>query len=135
MVAMIVNAKLALNEFCNAQCRPDICLIPVRQRPLQQIPDQTELLSARQARGPAGCWLGSKSPLPAVSKGITPSHCRTGVAANATCHFVQGVAFLDESHGTKTPSLQLCGRSLGAHRTHPPVLVCAIVLHYLCRSQ
>jgi len=135
MITMIVNAKLALNEFRNAQCRPDIRLVAVSQWPLQKVSDQTHLLSVRQSRGPTRRRLGSKCPPPTKSKGITPAHGRTGVATQATGHLVQRVSFLDESHGTKTPSLQLCGRSLGAHRTHPPVLQCAIVLHYLCRSQ
>ena len=99
MVTMVPNAKLALNQFRNAQGRPDVRLISVGHWALQEIPDQTPLLSARQPRWPTRYRLGLKCSLAATSKSITPSHRRTGVAADATGDLVQRTSLLEERYG------------------------------------
>ena len=121
MVAMVANAELAMNEFRNPQRCPNVRSIAVSQGAFQQMLDQAGLLSLRQPRRPPRCRFGPQRRLAAPSKGIAPAHHRTGLAAQTTSHFVQRVSILDESHGAKPPPLQFRWRSLGAHRTHPPL--------------
>jgi hypothetical protein len=135
MVAMVANAERASDEFRDTQRRPDVCPVSVSQWPLQKIFDQTHLLPVGQSRRSARCRPGAKGFLAALQKSITPTHHRTGVAAQAPGHFVQRTSILDECHGAKTPPFQFRRRSFWAHRTYPPCSEYASLLHYLCRSQ
>src|SRR5271157_953351 len=130
MVAVIVHAKLLLDEFGDEGGRSKIGAVAAGQRPLQH--HQAALLGWLQLhraswRRPDLQRLRSTSP-----PGIEPTHHGNGRTLNTPSDLIEGEVGLEQSQRSLAPVFEEIGATLqSGHRCW----LLHVLLHSSCRSQ
>jgi hypothetical protein len=135
VIPMVLDLKLAANEFGNAGRGPQIRPPAMRGCPLEKHPDQTLTLGLSQLPGTARRKTHLESLRPSPAAGIPPAHHRNGSAADTPSHFVQRITAVQQRQRAPAPIFQEIGTpSRSWHSVHAKNRA-PTLLHYLCRNQ
>ncbi len=116
MIAVIANAKLALDQFGDAGGRPQFRSIPVSDRSFQQKRNQPFLLAVGQFGWASRNRPGLQCVVASGLAGITPSHHRRGTATNAAGDFIQRKTRIEQPQCLPAAHFQLSRGTKRAHR-------------------
>ena len=129
VIPVVAHPKFASNQFRDPGRGPHVGVVAVRQRSLEQQPQQTTPLGDLEfewtsGREPDLQCVGASSP-----PSIAPAHHGTGDALDATSHLIERQARLQQRQRTPTPVRQEIRTTFRSwHRNLVPVFYSIAVL-------